>query len=72
MFEAMVHAIFAAATAPPEQLQVWRLWFDHYVFCANGDPAAHLAPPYRGILGASTPPLRQRMRQFLIRTLGGR
>ena len=72
MFEAMVHAIFAAGTLPPERLEAWRLWFDHYVFRANGDPAAHLAPEHRGILGASTPPLRQRLRQFLLRTLGGR
>jgi hypothetical protein len=72
MFEAMVHAIFAAGTIPAERLDAWRLWFDHYVFRANGDPAAHLSPEHRGILGASTPPLRQRLRQFLLRTLGGR
>jgi hypothetical protein len=72
MFEAMAHAIFAAGTVPPERLAAWRLWFDHYVFRANGDPAAHLAPQHRGILGESTPPLRQRFRQFLLRTLGGR
>ena len=72
MFEAMVHAIFAAGTLPPERLATWRLWFDHYVFRANGDPAAHLAPEHRFILGASTPTLRQRIRQFLLRTLGGR
>ena len=72
MFEAMVHAIFAAGTLPPERLDAWRLWFDHYVFRADGNPAAHLAPEHRGILGASTPSLRQRLRQFLLRTLGGR
>jgi len=72
MFEAMAHAIFAAGTVPPERLAAWRLWFDHYVFRANGDPAAHLAPQHRGILGESTSPLRQRLRQFLLRTLGGR
>lgn len=72
MFEAMVHAIFAAGTVPPNRLEAWRLWFDHYVFRRQGDPAAHLAPPHRGILGESTPTLRQRFRQFLIRTLGGR
>src|SRR4051812_31713725 len=72
MFEAMVHAIFAAGNVPPERLETWRLWFDHYVFRKHGDPAAHLPPAHRGILGASTPPLRQRLRQFLIRALGGR
>jgi hypothetical protein len=57
---------------PPERLETWRLWFDHYVFRKHGDPAEHLAPPHRGILGESTPSLRQRFRQFLIRSLGGR
>jgi hypothetical protein len=72
MFEAMVHAVFAAGTMPPERLETWRLWFDHYVFRKQGDPAAHLPPAHRGILGESTAPLRQRLRQFLMRTLGGR
>ena len=72
MFEAMVHAIFASGTLPPDRLAAWRPWFDHYVFRANGDPAAHLAPGHRGILGESNPSLRQRLRQFLLRTLGGR
>ena len=70
MFEAMVHAIYAAGTIPPERLAAWRGMFDHYVFGA--DPAAHLAPEDRGILAESSPPLRQRFRQFLLRGLGVR
>jgi hypothetical protein len=39
------------------------------VFRPNGDPAEHLPPAHRGILGESTPQLRQRVRQFLLRAL---
>lgn len=67
-FEAMVHAIHAVRGLPPAQREAWRGWFDHYVFAAD-DPAAHIDPPNRGILGESTPGLRQRLRQFLMRGL---
>jgi hypothetical protein len=50
----------------------WRTLFDHYVFQANGDPAEHLPERARGILGRSTPELRQFIRQFLARKLMGR
>ena len=69
-FEAMVHAILALADQPPQRRDAWRGMFDHYVFRRNGDPVAHLAPEHRGILAAPTPPLRQRIRQFLLRGLG--
>jgi hypothetical protein len=72
MFEAMVHAIYAAGTVPPARLAAWRGMFDHYVFREHGEPAAHLDPAHRGILAESAPPLRQRFRQFLLRGLGMR
>jgi hypothetical protein len=46
--------------------------FDHYGFREHGDPAQHLAPEHRGILGAPTPQLRDRIRQFLLRGLSRR
>lgn len=50
-YEAMLHAILAIKHLPPEQRDVWRTWFDFYVFEAEGDPAAHLPPAARGALG---------------------
>jgi hypothetical protein len=69
-FEAMVHAILGIAHLPPERRRAWRAMFDHYVFREEGDPVAHLAPEHRGILASPTPQLRQRIRQFLMRSLG--
>ena len=70
--EAMVHGIMAVGALPEGQRQAWRAFFDHYVFKTEGEPADHLDPRVRGILGSSTPQLRARIRQFLLRGLGQR
>jgi hypothetical protein len=61
-YDALMYAFFALKVLPPEQRQVWRMIFDHYVFCANGDPGEHLPEHARGILGAATPELLNQMR----------
>ena len=71
-FEAMVHGILAMADQPPRRREVWRKLFDYYVFRTDGEPAGHLAPEQRGILAPPTPQLRERIRQFLIRSLSRR
>jgi hypothetical protein len=68
-YDALIHALYALRHLPPEQRDVWREVFDHYVFCAHGDPAAHLPPDARGVLGPPTPEQLERMRQTLRQTL---
>jgi hypothetical protein len=69
-YDALMHALYALKTLPPEQREVWRTVFDHYVFCANGDPAAHLPPAAKGVLGPPTPELLHRMRATLRQIFG--
>jgi mannose-6-phosphate isomerase-like protein (cupin superfamily) len=64
-YDALVYGLFALKALPPEQRTVWRTIFDHYVFCANGDPAEHLPQHARGILGPATPALLARMRMTI-------
>jgi hypothetical protein len=64
-YDALMLAFFAIKVLPPEQREVWRMVFDHYVFCANGDPGEHLPEQSRGILGELTPELMERMRMTL-------
>lgn len=64
-YDALMHAFFAFKTLPPDQREVWRHVFEHYVFQANGDPAEHLPANSRGILGEPTPALLDRMRMTL-------
>jgi hypothetical protein len=68
-FEALVHAILSIKQLPEPEREAWRAFFNHYVFRDFGEPAAHLDPAHRGILGAPTPELRHRIRQFLLRGL---
>jgi hypothetical protein len=66
---ALGHGLLTISHLPEEKRHAWRNLFDHYVFRANGDPAAHIPVSGRGILGRSTPEVRRTLRQFLIRTL---
>lgn len=69
-YDALIHALYALRHLPPEQRGVWRHVFDHYVFCAHGDPAAHLPPGAQGVLGPPTPERLERMRATLAQAFG--
>jgi hypothetical protein len=69
-YDALIHALYALRHLPPEQRDVWRAVFDHYIFCANGDPAAHLPPNAQGVLGPPTRERLERMRATLQQALG--
>jgi hypothetical protein len=71
-FEALVHAILSVRQLPPAEREAWRGIFDHYVFGEESAATAHIEPQHRGILGAPTPELRQRIRNFLLRGLSRR
>jgi hypothetical protein len=68
-FECLAHAIWTISNLPPERRAAWKSVFDHYVFRTGGDPVEHLAPEHRGILGAPSAGLSDRIRQFLLRGL---
>ncbi|MDG2534074.1 cupin-like domain-containing protein [Sphingomonas sp. HITSZ_GF] len=69
-FDAMVHAILTISHLPPKRREAWAAFFDTFVFQRHGDPAGHMAPEHRGVLGAPTPELRRYIRQYLMRGLG--
>ena len=57
--------LFSLRHLPADQREAWRLVFDHYVFQSNGDPAEHLPPHAKGVLGPATPQQLERMRATL-------
>lgn len=67
---ALYHAVITMRNLPPDELDRWRIMFDHYLFCDNGDPVAHLPESARGILGRRTPELVARVKKLLIDALG--
>jgi hypothetical protein len=68
-YDALVHCLFAIKPLPREQRLVWRMVFDHFVFGVDGDPAEHLPPHARGMMGPPTPELLARMRATLKQVL---
>jgi hypothetical protein len=68
-FDALIHALHAVRTLPPDKRAVWREWFEHYVFQAEVDPAAHLPEGRRGVQGPSSAQGATMMRSYLLKRL---
>jgi hypothetical protein len=69
-YDALLHNILAYRHLPPTERAVWRGMLDHYVFEANGDPAAHLPEHAQGLMGRPTPELFARLRATLRKIVG--
>ena len=65
----LYHAVITMKNLPPSELAAWRVFFDHYIFAANGDPVEHLPQGARGILGRRTPELVARVKRLLLEVL---
>lgn len=69
-YDGLLHALLAFKHLSPDQRAVWREMLDYYVFERNGDPAAHLPPHAKGILGPPSPGLFERMRSIIRQAIG--
>lgn len=66
---ALYHALLTLSDLPERERAAWKVFFDHYVFRADGDPAAHLPEAARGILGERTPATTAELKALLAATL---
>ena len=64
-YGAMLHAILAFRHLPADKRAAWRTMLDHYIFEADGDPAAHLPEHAKGMIGPPTPELFAQLRATL-------
>lgn len=64
-YDALLHAILSFRHLPSEQREAWRTMLDYYAFERSGDPAAHLPPAARGVLGPPRAALFARMREII-------
>jgi len=72
-FPAMIHALLSIRDLPRAERDIWKSWFNHYIFGETADAAAdHLPPHARGVLDAPSPVRTQLMRDYLIRALSRR
>lgn len=69
VFDGLLHSLLMMRNMPAEQRNAWRTIFDHYLFHMPGNPAAHLDPSRRGVLGNSSPALDAEIRAWLINRL---
>lgn len=70
-FIALVHALMSVRDLPAAEKQAWRAWFDHLVFGdEDGAASAHLPEHARGILGAAGAERTEKIRNYLLLTLG--
>jgi len=67
---ALYHAIMTMQGMPERELAAWRVFFDHYVFRAGGDPVAHLPEEARGILGPRSRASVAKVKELLLKALG--
>ena len=54
-FHSLLHGVLAIADLPNPQRDIWKKFFDHYVFQVHGDPAQHISHERRGLLGGLSP-----------------
>ncbi len=63
--DCLVHSLLNLKHLPAEQRKAWGRIFEHYLFDASADPAAHIPAPKRGVLGEISPELARQVRAFL-------
>ena len=70
-FHSLLHGVLAIANLPSAQRDIWKRFFDHYVFQVHGDPAAHIAQERRGLLGSLSPEQAAQFTAVLAHLLSG-
>ncbi|HEX9472544.1 MAG TPA: cupin-like domain-containing protein, partial [Steroidobacteraceae bacterium] len=68
-YTSLMHAILAIASLPAEYRKIWQAHFEHFVFHTHGDPALHIAPEGRGVLGEMTPAQLEQMMTKLLQVM---
>jgi hypothetical protein len=65
----LLHCLLTLKHLPPEHRQVWKTFFDHYVFSASAQSFEHIPAHVRGGLGEISPELAKQVKAFLVSQL---
>jgi len=65
----LLMALLSLRDLPPAQRDAWRALFDHYVFDANEQTAAHIPPAARGLLAPLDDDRARQLRSMLLNRL---
>lgn len=66
---ALMHAIMTLRDLPPAQREIWKGVFDHYVFDAGEQTAAHIPGPARRVLAPLGEARARELRAYLLQRL---
>ena len=67
----LVHTMALMSGLPADQREVWRKFFDHFAFQADGDPGAHLPSDLRDVFGDLSAEHRDQLIAFIAERLKG-
>ena len=62
-------ALLSLRDLPPAQRDAWRALFDHYIFDADEQTAAHIPPAARGVLAPMNDSSARQLRAMLLNRL---
>lgn len=65
----LMMALLSLRDLPPAQRDAWRALFDHYIFDADEQTAAHIPPAARGVLTPITDSSARQLRSMLLNRL---
>jgi hypothetical protein len=71
-FWVLMHAILSVRNLPPDQREIWRRAFEHFVFSGGEQALAHLTETQRGLQGPPSPQKAQMIRNYIAQMLAGR
>lgn len=66
---ALMHSVALMSGLPADQREVWHRFFNHFAFQSDGDPAAHLPPDVRDVLGSLSSADRDQVLAFIAERL---
>ncbi len=68
-YDCVLHCLLNMQDMPPEQRAGWKAIFEHFVFDAKPDMAAHIPENRRGLLGDFSPEHAREIREWMVRRL---
>ena len=67
----LFHALLSIRDMPQREREIWRQYFDHYIFQTDGEPMEHIPEQARGVFQEMHPELVAGLRAYLVKPLGG-
>jgi hypothetical protein len=67
----LIHALLSIKGLPPEQREVWRGLFEHYIFSDDPETFSHIPRGSLGVLGDMDDEMARQLRAMLRNKLGG-